>query len=255
MLTLSRTVSRRSLLGALSGAGALLSARGGYAEALRETARTTEGPFYPDALPLDTDNDLLILNDTLTSSTGRIAWLSGRILGATGEPVRNALVEIWQCDAKGSYLHSKGRTAERDPNFQGYGRLLTGATGEYSFRTISPVPYSFYGISRAPHIHLAVSRNGRRVMTTQVHVEGHAMNANDGVLLRLDAAARATVVTAFTPIPGSPFGELAARWDVVLGRTALEGEDGAMRGAVGKPERPQDFWERVKAMQSQQAKP
>ena len=255
MLTLSRTVSRRSLLGALSGAGALLSARGGYAEALRETARTTEGPFYPDALPLDTDNDLLILNDTLTPSTGRIAWFSGRILGVTGEPVRNALVEIWQCDAKGSYLHSKGRTAERDPNFQGYGRLLTGATGEYSFRTISPVPYSFYGISRAPHIHLAVSRNGRRVMTTQVHVEGHAMNANDGVLLRLDAAARATVVTAFTPIPGSPFGELAARWDVVLGRTALEGEDGAMRGAVGKPERPQDFWERVKAMQSQQAKP
>jgi protocatechuate 3,4-dioxygenase beta subunit len=130
MLTLSRTVSRRSLLGALAGAGTLLTARGGYAEALRETARTTEGPFYPDGLPLDTDNDLLILNDTLTPSTGRIAWLSGRILGSTGEPVRNAMVEIWQCDAKGSYLHTKGRTAERDPNFQGYGRFLTGATGE-----------------------------------------------------------------------------------------------------------------------------
>ncbi|HTU99824.1 MAG TPA: protocatechuate 3,4-dioxygenase [Luteitalea sp.] len=255
MLTLSRTVSRRALLGALAGAGTLLTARGGYAEALRETARTTEGPFYPDALPLDTDNDLLIVNDTITASTGRIAWLSGRILAVSGQPVRNALVEVWQCDAKGSYLHSKGRTAERDPNFQGYGRFLTGSSGEYSFRTISPVPYSFYGISRAPHIHLAVSRNGRRVLTTQVHVDGHAMNSSDGVLQRLDPAARATVITAFTPIAGSPLGEMSARWDVVLGRTALEGDDGAMRGAVGKPERPQDFWNRVKAMQGGAAKP
>ena len=119
-------------MAALAAAGPLLAARGAYAEALAETAKTTEGPFYPDAVPLDTDNDLLVLNDALTPSTGRITYFSGRVLSPTGAPVRNAVVEIWQCDAKGSYLHSKGRVAERDPNFQGYGRVLTGSTGEYS---------------------------------------------------------------------------------------------------------------------------
>ena len=122
-LMLVRTaITRRSLLAGLGVGAALLWPRGVYADALTETARTTEGPFYPDQLPLDTDNDLLLLNDALTPSTGRITYFSGRILSLTGAPVRNAIVEIWQCDAKGSYLHSKGRVAERDPNFQGYGR-------------------------------------------------------------------------------------------------------------------------------------
>lgn len=248
-------ISRRSLLTGLGLGGALLWPRGVYADVLTETARTTEGPFYPDALPLDTDNDLLILNDAITPSTGTIAYFSGRILSATGEPVRNAVVEVWQCDAKGSYLHSKGRVAERDPNFQGYGRFLTGATGEYGFRTIRPVSYSQYGITRAPHIHLAVSRNGRRVLTTQVHVTGDALNAGDAVLTSLDPAARATVIADFRPIAGSALGEVAARWDVVLGRTALEGDDGIMRGVIGKPEGAPSFWEYVRTWEAQQKAP
>src|SRR5690349_11144876 len=109
-------LTRRRLLTGLGAGAALCWPRGAYADILTETARTTEGPFYPDQLPLDTDNDLLVVNDALTPSTGRIAWFSGRILSSAGEPVRNAVVEVWQCDAKGSYLHSKGRTAERDPN-------------------------------------------------------------------------------------------------------------------------------------------
>ena len=48
------------------------------------------------------------------------------------------------------------------------------------------------------------------------------------------------------PIPGSPLGEVAARWDVVLGQTALEGDDGIMRGAIGKPEGAPAFWDYVK---------
>jgi protocatechuate 3,4-dioxygenase beta subunit len=254
MLTLSRAVSRRSVLAALAAAGPFLASRGAYAEALTETARTTEGPFYPDHLPLDTDNDLLLLNDALTPSTGRITYFSGRVLSRTGTPVRNAVVEIWQCDAKGSYLHSKGRVAERDPNFQGYGRVLTGSTGEYGFRTIRPVSYSQYGLTRAPHIHLAVSRNGRRVLTTQVHVAGDPLNAADGVLTKLDPAARATVITDFRPIPGSLLGEIAARWDVVLGHTALEGDDGITRGAIGKPEGAPAFWDYVRTWEAAQKK-
>ncbi len=248
------TVTRRSLLAGWGAALAVFAPRGAYANVLAETARTTEGPFYPDALPLDTDNDLILLNDALTPSTGRIAYFSGRVLSSTGAPVRNATVEIWQCDAKGSYLHSKGRVAERDPNFQGYGRVLTGATGEYGFRTIRPVSYSQYGLTRAPHIHVAVSRNGRRVLTTQVHVAADPLNAADGVLKRLDPTARATVIADFTPIPGSPLGEVAARWDVVLGRTAFEGDDGVTRGAIGKPEGSPAFWDYVRTWEAQQKK-
>ena len=164
----SSQAARRQFLSALSVAGlAALAPRGAFAQKLLETAETTEGPFYPDRLPLDTDNDLLLLNDALTPSTGRITYFSGRVLSMTGAPVRNAVVEIWQCDARGSYLHSKGRGAERDPNFQGYGRVLTGSTGQYSFRTIHPVSYSQYGITRAPHIHLAISRGGRPSTTAR----------------------------------------------------------------------------------------
>ena len=79
---------------------------GAFAEELIRTPRQTEGPFYPDHLPLDTDNDLIIVNDSLTPASGEITHLSGRILDGRGDPIRNALVEIWQVDNNGVYLHS-----------------------------------------------------------------------------------------------------------------------------------------------------
>ena len=102
-----------------------------------------EGPFYPDKLPLDTDNDLLIVNDSITPAVGQITYLSGRVLDRRGNPLRNAVVEIWQVDGKGVYLHSGSENRDRrDAHFQGYGRFLTGARGEYCFRTVKPVPYT-----------------------------------------------------------------------------------------------------------------
>ena len=94
---------------------AFLAVPGAYAEALTLTPKQTEGPFYPDHLPLDTDNDLLILNDALTPAAGEVTYLSGRILDASGAPIRNALVEIWQCDQHGAYLHTgTGNADKRD---------------------------------------------------------------------------------------------------------------------------------------------
>src|SRR5439155_4908925 len=105
-----------------------------FAEELLRTPRQTEGPFFPDHLPLDTDNDLLIVNDSITQAVGTVTHLTGRILDAKGEPVRNALIEIWQADGNGVYLHSdSGNAAKRDSNFQGYGKFLTGGKGEYYF--------------------------------------------------------------------------------------------------------------------------
>src|SRR5712692_6299750 len=90
--------SRRVFLSSVMLGAAAFTVRGAFAEELVRTPRQTEGPFYPNKLPLDTDNDLLIINDSITPAVGEITHLSGRILDASGNPVRNALVEIWQCD-------------------------------------------------------------------------------------------------------------------------------------------------------------
>src|SRR5262245_58196151 len=105
-------------------AAALFTTRGALAEELIATPSLTEGPFYPDKLPLDTDNDLLIVNDSITPAVGEITHLGGRILDAKGNPVRNALVEIWQVDSKGGDLHSDSDNRKnRDANVQGFGRF------------------------------------------------------------------------------------------------------------------------------------
>jgi protocatechuate 3,4-dioxygenase beta subunit len=193
---------------------------GAFAQALIETPRQTEGPFYPDRLPLDTDNDLVVLSDRLSPAVGEVTHLSGRVLNSRGEPVRNVVVEIWQVDNHGSYLHSGGMVGgRRDANFQGFGRFETASTGEYRFRTIKPVPYS----GRAPHIHVKVKRGNRDLLTTQCYVKGHPGNDRDGVLRSIrDTRARESVIVNFVPMPGSRAGELAARFDIVLGVTPVE---------------------------------
>lgn len=181
------------------------------------TPAQTEGPFYPKALPLDTDNDLLVVNDGLTPAAGVVTYVSGRILDGRGDPVRNALVEIWQCDDHGVYLHpGSDNGANRDKNFQGFGRFLTGSTGEYLFRTIRPVPYP----GRAPHIHYKVKRGGKDLLTTQCYIKGHPGNPKDGIWKDIqDPRLREMVTVDFVPLPGAKAGELAARFDVVLGVT------------------------------------
>src|SRR4051812_4822560 len=88
--------SRRNFFRGLALTAAYFSVRGAFASDLALTPPQTEGPFYPDKLPLDTDNDLLVINDGITPAVGAVTWLSGRILDRRGEPIRNALVEIWQ---------------------------------------------------------------------------------------------------------------------------------------------------------------
>jgi len=192
------------------------SVPGLFAEELVRTPRQTEGPFYPDHLPLDTDNDLIILNDSLTPAAGQISHLSGRILDPRGDPIRNALVEIWQADNNGVYLHSADNQAKQDSHFQGFGRFLTGSMGEYYFRTIKPVPYA----TRTPHIHFAVKLKGREKWTTQCYMKGESRNEKDFVYRALDGKTSKNAVTVpFDPLPGSKAGELAARFDIVMGMT------------------------------------
>jgi protocatechuate 3,4-dioxygenase, beta subunit len=217
MSLVSAACTRRQMLRGLALGTAAFTTRGLFAEELVRTPRQTEGPFYPDRLPLDTDNDLLIINDGITPAVGEITHLTGRILDARGEPVRNATVEIWQVDNSGAYLHSGSSNRERrDGNFQGFGRFLTGRSGEYYFRTIKPVPYP----GRTPHIHFAVKLKGRDDFTTQCYVKGEPQNQTDFLLRAVrDEKARESIIVEFAPVEGSRIGELAAKFDVVLGFT------------------------------------
>jgi protocatechuate 3,4-dioxygenase, beta subunit len=212
---------RRLFLGALG--AAFFTTRGLFAEQLIRTPPLTEGPFYPDKLPLDTDNDLIIVNDKITPAIGEITHLSGRILGPSGSPIRNATVEIWQCDANEVYLHTgdSGSTRNKqDKNFQGFGRFTTASTGEYYFRTIKPVPYPG---RPAPHIHFKVKRGGRELLTTQLMINGFPGNENDGIFFSAGSLLdRELIMADFKPLPGSKIGELTARFDIVLGRTPDE---------------------------------
>lgn len=218
--------SRRSFLrGGLALGAVAAAAPGAFADQLLRTPAMTEGPFYPDRLPLDTDNDLIIVNNSLTAAIGEITHLTGRVLGPDGSPVRDALVEIWQCDANAVYLHtadSGPKARQQDKNFQGYGRFTTASAGEYRFRTIKPVPYPG---RPAPHIHFKISKGGRPLLTSQLFVAGHAGNRRDGIYVGAGNAIDRELVSAdFRPVAGSRVGELQASFDIVLGRTPADKE-------------------------------
>lgn len=206
---------RKMLFGLGLGVGAFLTP-GLFAESLMEpTPRQTEGPFYPDKMPLDTDNDLLVIGDSITPAVGEVSHLSGTILNIKGEPVKNALVEIWQVGAKGVYLHSKDNRPGRDDKFQGYGRFLTDSKGRYYFRTVKPVTYP----GRVPHIHVAVTVNNKRMLTSQCYVKGDKRNDKDFIFKRLGKVGQKLTSVEFKQIKGSKINELDAVWDIIIGLT------------------------------------
>ncbi|MEZ6045249.1 MAG: protocatechuate 3,4-dioxygenase [Planctomycetaceae bacterium] len=216
--------SRRHLLkGGLAFGAAYFTVPGLFAEELSQTPSMTEGPFYPDHLPLDQDNDLIIIKDSTTPAVGEISHLSGKILLPSGEPAKNVTIEIWQCDANAVYLHSADSSKkqdQQDKHFQGYGRFETNSKGEYRFRTIKPVPYPG---RPSPHIHFIVKQGDRKLLTSQIFIKGHEGNKKDGIFKRVgDMKQQDLVSTEFKKIPDSQTGELAANFDIVLGLTPDE---------------------------------
>ncbi|MBX7106857.1 MAG: intradiol ring-cleavage dioxygenase [Gemmataceae bacterium] len=212
---------RRLFLGSL--AASFFTVRGAFAEQLFSTPPLTEGPFYPDKLPLDLDNDLIIINDSITPAVGQISHLTGRVLTASGSPVKDATVEIWQCDANAVYLHTRDsgpKSGQQDKHFQGFGRFTTASDGGYRFRTIKPVPYPG---RPAPHIHFKVKKGDRELLTSQLMIRGHEGNLRDGVFSGArDLIDRELLMTDFKLMPDSKTGDYSARFDIVLGRTPDE---------------------------------
>lgn len=226
--------NRRKLIGGLGiGAGVLAmpgllrGQTGGtmtHHEPREPTASQMEGPYYPyDDMPSDLDADLVRLTGMDAQAQGEVTHMTGTIWSTSGHPHAGALVEIWQCDNNGRYIHHADTATDRarDPGFQGYGKTLTDANGHFRFRTIKPVSYSAMiggrEIWRAPHIHVIVSTGGVKRLTTQLYVEGAPGNEDDMLLQQVTTPTqRAGIIRPYLPGNGDDAGALRVHYDVVV---------------------------------------
>ena len=182
--------------------------------ALRPTPPNALGPFYPPQKPADSDADLTHVAGHAGGAKGTLLYVSGRVLDVHGKPIGNAALELWQANAFGRYIHPADSDASGplDPDFQGYGRLASGADGAFRIKTIKPPPYS----GRTPHIHFIVADRSTR-LTTQMFFEGEVMNERDGLYRYLSRDdRRASTGRYMDRSAAMEPGVLAVAWDIVL---------------------------------------
>lgn len=201
--------SRRTLF-ALCGA---LFVPGITSAELLRTPWQGEGPFYPDQIPEDTDNDLVKNGKSAVEAGGRILIMNGSLLNRNSKPVKGMTVEIWQTDMNGVYLHSGsfGRK-ELDKKFQGFGRSKTDPNGRFYFRTIVPAEYP----GRTPHIHMKLWNEGKNVLTTQLYIQDHPQNKKDFLFQRMSIAEQKINSMKLIPVPEKNTAELQTFVKIVV---------------------------------------
>lgn len=201
---------------------------------LPHTLSELTGPVFGYDRIAPGDNDLTAHHTG--EPLGERIIVSGRVLDDYGRPVRQALIEIWQANAAGRYRH-KGDThnAPLDPNFDGYGRVMTDAEGRYTFLTIKPGAYPWgnhYNAWRPAHIHLSLFGAGiLSRLVTQMYFPGDPLLPEDPIYNSVpDERARQRLISQFDWELTAPAYALGYRFDIVLrGRetTPMEHEGGA----------------------------
>jgi protocatechuate 3,4-dioxygenase beta subunit len=132
-----------------------------------KTPANQEGPFYPQSLQRDEDNDLVHVAGRSRPAQGNILNLSGVVLNTKGEPQKNLVIEIWQTDPQGRYNHPGSSTPEQlDPDFQYCGKTRIGADGSFFFKTLVPGAYH----PRPAHIHYKIWQHDRVLLTSQIYI-------------------------------------------------------------------------------------
>ncbi len=164
-----------------------------------QEARDAFIPLPPLPLGLRSSCDLTRIAPGRPQAEGQVIEVSGKVLDEQGRPVRDTLIEIWNANAHGRYSHtldSGNRDAPLDPNFYGFGRLLTDSDGRYRARTIRPGAYiARRDIQwwRPPHVHFSIAGNGLRLVT-QMYFPGEALNQRDFIHLYIPEAERPRVI-------------------------------------------------------------
>jgi protocatechuate 3,4-dioxygenase beta subunit len=189
------------------------------------------GPVFGRERIRPGDNDLTAQHDG--DPIGERIFVAGRVLDSDGRPVRDSFIEIWQANAAGRYRHEvDDHPAPLDPNFSGYGRVLTDQDGRYRFVTIRPGPYPWRNHDNAwrpAHIHFSLfGAEFRQRLVTQMYFEGDPLFFQDPIFNSIPAEARQRAIAGLDMETAKPEWALAYRFDIVLrGRhqTPFEGED------------------------------
>jgi protocatechuate 3,4-dioxygenase alpha subunit len=183
------------------------------------TSSQTIGPFFREALERPAWSDL-----TRDGAPGQAIRIEGVVRDGDGEPVPDALLELWQADANGRYAHPDAGPVPGDRLFRGFGRACTDAEGRYWFRTIVPGAVAgANGIVQAPHANLSVFARGllKRLVTRVYFADRASENARDPLLTSIaDANVRSTLIAQRSDDSGAA----VYRFDVVLqgaGETAF----------------------------------
>jgi protocatechuate 3,4-dioxygenase beta subunit len=191
---------------------------------LPERLSELTGPAFGTDDVRESDSDLTIHG--AGEPIGERIIVSGRVVGSDGRPVRSALIEIWQANAAGRYLHRVDQhPAPLDPNFTGGSRVLTDDEGRYRFITIKPGAYPWknhHNAWRPQHIHLSVFGSAfTERLVTQMYFPGDPLFAYDPIYQSVrDPKARERMVSSFDLANTKPEWALAYSFDVVLGGAA-----------------------------------
>jgi protocatechuate 3,4-dioxygenase, beta subunit len=180
---------------------------------------TGPGPTVGAVLTEDAD---LTRNAGTGEAIGQRIIVTGRVLDEAGRPVPGTLVEVWQANASGRYLHRRDQwPGALDPNFLGMGRCLTDADGVYRFLSVRPGAYPWKNHPNAwrpAHIHFSlfgaatVSR-----LITQMYFPDDPLIALDPVLGSIQSGpARERLVATYDHALTEPEWALGYRWDIVL---------------------------------------
>ena len=160
----------------------------------RQTPSQTIGPFFSFSLVAGGENVLID-----ERSSGERILVEGRVLDGAGEPIADALVEIWQADSNGIFKHlADPRHEDADPFFAGFGRSATDEDGRYCFRTIKPGPVPTEdGQQQAPHINVTVFARGMPIQAiTRIYFADETANERDPVLASIADPQRQQTLSA-----------------------------------------------------------
>jgi len=176
----------------------------GPACARSATPDEIEGPFYPVFAQKDRDFDLTRIEGKQGVARGKVIFIRGQVLDTDGQPVEEAIVDLWQANAEGRYRHPRdGNPAPLDPFFQGWAIVPSGRDGTFRFKTIFPGAYpTSPGWMRPPHIHFKVTKPGYAELVTQMYFSDQALNASDLLLQRKDEHERQLMIAS--KIQGDP---------------------------------------------------
>ena len=184
------------------------------------TPSQTVGPFFAYCLtPRGYDFPELVTDDLLTEdASGERIRIEGTVLDGDGQPVTDAMIEIWQADAQGRYAHPADRRAVPNARFKGFGRAGTDGEGRYGFTTVKPGPVPGPdGRLQAPHINVHVFARGvLRHMMTRIYFADEPANDADPILALVPPERRGTLVARRDGQAGEP----TYRFDI-----RLQGED------------------------------